>query len=74
MVTENGCATNTLVDGWCEDVELKDQIRVDYYNAHVRKVQEIVQSGIPIVGYGRRRFFTFIFFFFLYVLFEILMR
>lgn len=51
MVTENGCATNTLVQGWSEQVEINDAIRVEYYKDHVQKVQDIVRSGVPILAY-----------------------
>jgi beta-glucosidase len=51
MITENGCATNTTVEGWSETVELKDTTRVEYYKDHVEKLIEAKKEGIPLIAY-----------------------
>eukprot|EP01124_Arcella_intermedia_P014588 TRINITY_DN21091_c0_g1_i2.p1 TRINITY_DN21091_c0_g1~~TRINITY_DN21091_c0_g1_i2.p1 ORF type:complete len:362 (-),score=88.43 TRINITY_DN21091_c0_g1_i2:70-1155(-) len=49
-ITENGYATNTLVDNWSKDVEIDDTGRVNYYKAHVNQVLE-ARKKVPLVGY-----------------------
>ncbi|MEO1604663.1 MAG: GH1 family beta-glucosidase [Pseudomonadota bacterium] len=46
-VTENGMAAyDSVVDG-----KVDDQIRIDYLNAHVKKVQQALSDGVPLKGY-----------------------
>jgi len=50
-ITENGCATNTTVEGWSQQVELHDEIRVQYYKDHVEKLTDARKEGIPVCEY-----------------------
>jgi len=50
-ITENGCATNTLVPSWSKDVEVNDETRVEYYRDHVAQLVKAIKEGIPVVEY-----------------------
>ncbi|WP_102108904.1 GH1 family beta-glucosidase [Oceaniglobus roseus] len=46
-VTENGMANYDKVSGG----KVNDQARIDYLNAHVAKVRQAIDEGIPVKGY-----------------------
>lgn len=47
LVTENGMAAeDTFVDGSCLDLD-----RIDYINAHLQRVKQAVDEGVPVQGY-----------------------
>ena len=46
-VTENGMANPDVI----RDGEVDDQVRIDYLNAHLRRVRLAISEGVPVAGY-----------------------
>src|SRR5262249_52372139 len=47
-VTESGAAFD---DQWDGRDQVPDQQRIDYLNAHIQTVAQVVRQGVPITGY-----------------------
>ena len=47
MVTENGIATQEVID----DEGVHDPARIDYYDRHLRAVLDAREQGAPVIGY-----------------------
>ncbi len=47
LITENGCGVkDTLVDG-----KIHDDYRIDYLSRHIAALQDVINDGIPLMGY-----------------------
>lgn len=49
MITENGCAMADSAR--TADGRVDDQDRIDYIDAHLAQVHQVIQEGVPVTGY-----------------------